>query len=344
MTPTRSHRTRSTAHRGVALAVGSVLALCTLLAGCSSSDSGSSDAPQDAAGAPAAADDQGESAADGDFAASAADDQRQVIQTGDISITVEDPQEAADEIVALTEKAGGRVDNRAEHAATAQDVGSAQLTIRLPADEVSDAVDQLRELGTVDQIDLSAQDVTGAAQDLDARIHGLEISVARMEDLLARASTSAEVIAAEGALAERQTNLEQLKAERARLAEQVALSTLTISLYGPGLAPQSAEQGPDSFLDGLSDGWNALVSVVQFLVILLGVLLPWLVVGGLITVGTVLLVRRHRRLHPPTAPTPDPMLRTLVGAGVGQPNQPNQPGQPPAGPPAAPSVHDPDGR
>lgn len=342
MTSSTSRRSRSTVHRGAALAVASVLALCTLLAGCTASDSGTDESmPQDnsAADEDAGGASQPEAAGD-DFAAGAADTERQVIQTGDISITVEDPQDAADQIVTLTEKAGGRVDNRSEQAATAQDVGTAQLTIRLPADEVSGAVDTLRTLGTIDQINLTATDVTGAAQDLDARIHGLEISVARMEDLLARASTSAEVIAAEGALAERQTNLEQLKAERARLAEQVALSTLTVALYGPGLAPEVVSTGPDSFLDGLTDGWNSLVSVVEFLVILLGVLLPWLVVGGLITLASVALVRRHRRLHPRPEPTPAPRPWELVGAGVGPgAGQPGQPAQPPAAPPA----HDPNG-
>jgi uncharacterized protein DUF4349 len=296
----RSRRTTT------ALAVAALLALGGLLAGCSAG-SGASDSAQeqeqgqdDSAGS---ADGAAEGAVADPALAADADAERQVIQTGDIRMTVDDPEQTADDVVALTERAGGRIDDRSEHAATADDVGTAQLTIRLPADEVSGAVETLRTFGTVDQIDLSSQDVTGAAQDLDARIHGLEISVARMEDLLSRANTSSDVIAAEAALAERQTNLEQLTAERARLAEQVALSTLTIALYGPGVAPVETSSEPDSFLDGLVAGWDALVVVVQGFVVVLGVLLPWLALGGLITVGIVAIVRRQqaRRPAPPAA-------------------------------------------
>ncbi|WP_051274931.1 DUF4349 domain-containing protein [Cellulomonas sp. URHD0024] len=341
MTSTTSHRSRTTSHRGAALAAAAVLTLSALLAGCSASDSGTNDssAPQDAP-AGAAVDDTGAKSGD-EFAASAADDQRQVIQTGDVRMTVDSPQKTAAAIVTLTEKAGGRVDDRTEHAATSQDVGTAELTIRLPASEVSGALDELRTLGTVDEIKLDAQDVTGAAQDLDARIHGLEISVARMEDLLNKATTSADVIAAESALSDRQTNLEQLKSERARLAEQVSLSTLTIALYGPALAPAQKTSGPDSFFDGVAAGWSSLVTVVEALVIVLGVLLPWLVLGGLLAWGIAVLVRRYRRAHPRVQPAPQPQAYQRVPLGVGAPV--GSAGPFPGQPPAAPPVHDPDG-
>ncbi|WP_051639719.1 DUF4349 domain-containing protein [Cellulomonas sp. URHE0023] len=336
MTSTRS---RSSVRRATTLATCTVLALSALLAGCSA-DSGSSDSGmQDAAGGAAADEGAAEApAADAALAATAADDQRQVIQTGDVRMTVESPQKTATAIVTLTETAGGRIDDRTEHAATSQDVGTAELTIRLPASAVSGAMDELRTLGTVDEINLSAQDVTGAAQDLDARIHGLEISVARMEDLLNKATTSADVIAAEGALSERQTNLEQLKSERARLAEQVSLSTLKIALYGPALAPAAQSEGPDSFFDGIATGWHALTTVVAGVVVLLGVLLPWLVVGGLVAWGVLVAQRRYRRSHPrperPAAPMPTfPMAgRVPVGAGS------NRPTEPPAAPPVDPEA------
>ncbi len=211
---------------------------------------------------------------------------------------------------------------------------------------MSAAVVELRTLGTVDEINLSAQDVTGAAQDLDARIAGLEISVTRMSDLLAKATTSADIIAAEGALSERQTNLEQLKSERARLSEQVALSTLNIALYGPELAPPPlGTAGPDSFFDGLVSGWNALVNVVQALVIVLGVLLPWLVIAALITWAVLVLVRRYRRTHPKPPRAPGQQPRVPVGAmrGPGPAGFPFPPAPGPAQPPSAPPLQTPDG-
>ncbi|MEZ0448918.1 DUF4349 domain-containing protein [Cellulomonas sp. ICMP 17802] len=302
MNPTTSRPTPKVRARATRLAVAGVLALSAVLTACSGggADSGTSSADNgSAAGAVGA--DQGGGTADGaavEPAASSPDADRQVIQTGDVRMTVKDPRAAADAVVALTEDAGGRVDDRSEHAATKDDVGTAELTLRLPADQVSAAVDGLRALGTIDQIDLKSEDVTGAAQDLDARIHALQLSVARMEDLLSRATSNEELIAAENALTERQGNLEQLQSERARLAEKVALSTIHVALYGPDLAPVEPvvePTGPQSFLEGLATGWNALVDLAAGLAIVVGVLLPWLAFGGAVAALVVALVRWNRR-------------------------------------------------
>ncbi|WP_421740848.1 DUF4349 domain-containing protein [Cellulomonas sp.] len=303
MTPTTRHSAPQVRARSTRLVVAGIIALTALLGACSAGgDSGTSAADEGSSGAlggearPGTA----EEPADGSVeqAASTSDADRQVIQTGDVRMTVQDPLEAADAVVALAEGAGGRVDDRSEHAATKDDVGTAELTIRLPAEEVSGAVDDLRELGTIDQLNLTSEDVTGTAQDLDARIRALQLSVARMEDLLTRATTNEQLIAAENALTERQSSLEQLQSERARLAEKVRLSTIHVVLYGPELAPVAPvepETGPQSFLDGLAAGWAALVAVASGLAVVVGVLLPWLAFGGAVAALVVAAVRWNRR-------------------------------------------------
>jgi len=201
---------------------------------------------------------------------------------------------AAKTVASHVESVGGRVDDRSEQAAAGGTSAGAALVVRVPAAKVSSTIDLLRGLGTVDTVDLKATDVTGAAQDLDARIHALELSIARMDALLAKATTTRAIIDAESALTERQTNLEQLQSERARLADQVSLSTLTISIHGLDVPPPVTEEGPHSFLDGLAVGWDAFVSAVTSVVVVAGVLLPWLAfAGALLAVG--IAVRRSRR-------------------------------------------------
>ncbi|WP_028044915.1 DUF4349 domain-containing protein [Cellulomonas sp. URHE0023] len=356
MKPSTSHRSRSTAHRGAALAAAAVLTLSALLAGCSAGDAsgsadqsvqegtdlGSADAPADV-GADATGDVAGPSTdpADSgtDAAATSVDDHRQVIQTGEIAMTVDSPQESAEAIVALAEKSGGRIDNRTERAATETSVATAELKIRIPSSAVNATVLALRSLGSVDTIELGTQDVTGAAEDLDARIAGMELSVARMAEVLSKAGTSAEIADAEATLTERQSDLEQLKSEKARLAEQVALSTLTIALQGPAVAappappePAPAEPGPDSFLEGLSAGWSSLVGILSGVATVLGVLLPYLVVGGLVTWGVFAVVRRYRRTHPQTPASPPQPYEQRIPVGVGAAGHSE---------PSAPPVHDP---
>jgi hypothetical protein len=173
--------------------------------------------------------------------------------------------------------------------------------------------------------------VTGTAQDLDARIRATQISVQRLEDLLARATTSADVIAAEQTLSERQSSLEQLESERARLAEQVALSTLTIRISADPAALQVAAEDEDGFLDGLAAGWDALLAALRVALVVIGAVLPWAALGGLV-LAVVLGVRRWLRARRPAAaePEPEPVpVPVLPGGGSDLPRAPEAPGSGP---------------
>lgn len=285
---TRTARSRRLARVLVGVALVAGLAAC--------SGSGSSDASMaggaDAGGAVADEAAQDVAGADsGSYASTAQDDDaRQVVQTGDLTLEVSDPEAAVDSVVALVEGAGGRVDSRQEQAAAGDQTGSALLTVRVPADDVTSTIDALRGLGTVSYVSLNSQDVTAVAQDLAARISAQEISVARMEDVLSRATTTSDVVAAENALTERQANLESMRAQAARIAEEVALSTLTISIVEPGL---TSDTSPASFLEGLQAGWHSLGVAARAVLVMVGVLLPWLALPALVAV--VVLMRRRRR-------------------------------------------------
>ncbi|GEL94450.1 DUF4349 domain-containing protein [Cellulomonas composti] len=297
--------TRPTSPRGL-LALTGLTALVTaaLLAGCSAGASSDSDVP--AAGGMEQVDDAGDAATTGDEAAASATDagDRQVIQTGSVTVTVDAPVQVADHLVDYVESAGGRVDDRSEQVDRGDGSSSVLLVVRVPAAKVTATVERLRELGDVDTIDLHAQDVTGAAADLDARISAAEVSVARLEDLMAQSGSVKDLLAAESTLAERQASLEQLQAERAQLADKVALSTIEIALVMPGVVPAAA-QSPRTFTSGLEVGWQSFTAAARAVVVALGVLLPWLVFLGALTAATVGLVRRNRRRRAPQA-APEP--------------------------------------
>jgi hypothetical protein len=323
-----------------------VVALVLVLAGCSaasddaSSTGGEAAAQQDAGDGFAASGDVQASGDDGaavgtPVSADAAG--RQVITTGEVALVAEDPRAAADAVVQAVEAAGGRVDGRQQSttaAGTAEGdapvgegaVGEgswARLTVRVPADEVTPTVDALDAIGTVSTLDIRSEDVTGTAQDLDARIRATEISVTRLEDLLSRATTSADVIAAEQTLSERQSTLEQLESERARLSEQVALSTLTISITTDPVVVAETEE-KDGFLDGLAAGWTGLLTVLRVALVVVGAVLPWAVLAGLV-LAVVLWVRRWLRGRRPAVPTAEPVA-VVAAPGPDLPRAPQVPG------------------
>lgn len=279
-----------------------------LLAGCSGSDSGTADqAPAPgydsaAGGAKGAAEYDADSAGGGaDGAGSTAE--RQVISTGTVIVSVDDPVTAADEVVAIVEQAQGRVDSRYVLSATEGRHASASLVVRIPSTALTDTLDRLDDVGDTIESQISAEDVTGTVQDLDARIRAKELSVTRLEALLADATTNAELIEAENALTTRQSELEELQSQRNRIGDQVAMATITVDLTVPAEVPVVRSPG---FLGGLASGWASVVAFFSVAAVVLGVLLPWLVILGL-ALGAVILVRRSRagrRPAPATAARP----------------------------------------
>ena len=173
-------------------------------------------------------------------------------------------------------------------------VDGAWITVRVPADGLQSLVDQLSGLGQVTSSSVNRQDVTEVTLDLEARVSAAQASVDRLTELMSQAGSLADLIAAESALAERQATLESYQQQLKYYDEQVAMSTLTVTLTGPA---ETVEANPAGFTDGLAAGWNALVAAVNGIVIAIGFLLPWLLivlVAGLIVWGIVRLVRRRR--------------------------------------------------
>jgi len=216
---------------------------------------------------------------------------REVITTGSVTVTVDSPLEAAAEAVRITESVGGRVDGRTESAPINGDKGSATLTLRIPADSLTATLDSIKELGEVQQVALSAVDVTVETQDLDARITALRASVDRLLGLLVSATDTETLIQLETAISDRQGQLESMEAQRRYYADQVSMSTVTLTLVSEFTAPRAE---PDSFFSGLVAGWNAFVAFFAGLLVAAGVLLPWLVFGAIIA-GVILLLLRLRR-------------------------------------------------
>lgn len=218
------------------------------------------------------------------------DADRQVITTGTIRVTVDRPATVAQQLSTWVESVGGRIDNRAEN--RADEDAAASLTVRVPSQKVTATIDQLKTFGTVDDVSIQNSDVTAQAKDLDARIDALELSIDRLASIMSGAGSSKEVLQAEEALTQRQEQLESLQAQRKAIADQVSLSTLTIEL---SQAPRAGSVEPGGFTGGLRDGWNGLVSAVNAVVGVAGILVPWAAIGAVVLVGVRLTGRRHKR-------------------------------------------------
>jgi Domain of unknown function (DUF4349) len=226
-------------------------------------------------------------------------DRRSIVYTGSITVRVKDVAAAAAQVASLANGAGGFVGSDERHSG---DPGSgtdnASLTLRVPAGRFAGVVQQLAGLGTEQQRSTGTEDVTEQTVDLDARIAVQQARVDSGRRLLAQAKNLGDLVMLEKEVATRESDLASLQAKKRRLADLVALSTITAVLLGPEAAVARHDDGPPGFLAGLEGGWTALVASLGVLLTVLGALLPWLITLGVPAGAVFYLIRRYARRRP----------------------------------------------
>ena len=224
---------------------------------------------------------------------SAASFEPDIIRTGYLSLSVDSPSDTADEITGVVEAAGGRIASRSDYTPVDYGQPSSYLEARIPYDVLDATVESIQELGDVQEVSLNSVDVSLQKIDLDARIDVLEAAIERLNELLAEAASTSDLIAVESALSERQAELDSLQSQRDYLSDQTLFATLSISLITPANATPAE---PDGFLDGIVRGWESILAFFAGTIVWAGILVPWLGLVAVVVVAIV-VVRRLRRRH-----------------------------------------------
>jgi hypothetical protein len=276
----------------VSVALAAALALAGCSAGAGAGSTGTSDSGAAGHGAPLANDAPATTGSGGEKAAST---DRSIVVTGELVVTASDPLRAADRAASIVRSAGGRVDGRSERAGSQGHAGTASLTLRIPAAKLDTTLAALKGLGRTDRVSTASTDVTSRTEDLDARITALRATIQRLIELEKRATDTSDLVEIESTIGDRQGDLESLEAQQRGLADQVAMSTITMTLQPTGTIVEST---PAGFGDGLATGWSAFVAFWGAALVALGVALPWLLLLallGAIALGVVAIVRRRAR-------------------------------------------------
>ncbi|MFF9169877.1 MULTISPECIES: DUF4349 domain-containing protein [unclassified Streptomyces] len=295
---------------------GLLLAAALALTGCgaagdggdakSASDSRAAAGPADAAAGPAeAADDRagsgtgagGAGAGGGNGKAAAASapapTAERIIRTASLTVRVKDVAKALDGARAAAESAGGYV---GDETTTRDEDGGEQtrLVLRVPVARYDAVLTELQGAGRLLERTSKAQDVTDQVVDVESRIRSQRASVARVRELMDRAAKLSDVVELEGELSRRQADLEALLARQASLKDRTALATITLSLHGTPVQ-EAAEDDTPGFVDALTGGWHAFVTMLRWIAVALGATLPFLAVAALLLLTWLRLVRARPR-------------------------------------------------
>lgn len=223
---------------------------------------------------------------------SAASFEPDIIRTGYLSLSVDSPSDTADEITGVVEAAGGRIASRSDYTPVDYGQPSSYLEARIPYDVLDATVESIQELGDVQEVSLNSVDVSLQKIDTDARIDVLEAAIERLNELLAEAASTSDLIAVESALSERQAELDSLQSQRDYLSDQTLFATLSISLITPANATPAE---PDGFLDGIVRGWESILAFFAGTIVWAGILVPWVGLVAVVVVAIVVVRRLRRR-------------------------------------------------
>ncbi|AKU07661.1 MULTISPECIES: DUF4349 domain-containing protein [Haloferax] len=226
---------------------------------------------------------------------------RAVIKNGQIELTVDEFNESRDAVESTAESYGGYVSDSNEYVnrRSGGTYRSGQLVVRVPSEDFSAFMADMKDLGEVERVETNSQDVTDQLVDIEARLSNLRAQRDRLRELYESANTTEDVLAVEERLTDVQTEIERLEAQKQSLEDRVALSTVRVSLSERPPGPAQWYDTP--VLQAFSESVNGAFVALRALVVAVAYAVPYLVVfGGLLAIlgsGVVLAGRAaYRRL------------------------------------------------
>lgn len=164
--------------------------------------------------------------------------ERLVIRNANLSIVVRDPAEALDEIISMAEGMGGFVVTSnlyQRRLANGNLVLEGNVTVRVPALKLKEAMDQIKGLVDNPQTDIlseniSGQDVTAEYTDLKSRLRNLEDAAEQLRKIMETATRTEDVLNVLNELRSVTEQIEVLKGQIKYYEESAAMSAISVNL------------------------------------------------------------------------------------------------------------------
>lgn len=234
---------------------------------------------------------------------------RLVIKNANLSLVVTDPTQSLTAISQMAEGLGGFVVSSNSYQASVDQAGNkimqGYVTIRVPADKLSDALTQLKGMAvTVNSENISGEDVTAQYTDLESQLTNLEAAEAQLQAIMEGASRTEDVLNVYNQLVMIRGQIEAVKGQMKYYRESAAMSLISIDLIPDALSQplQVAGWKPEG---AVKEAFEALVrdlqGIADFLIRLVVHGGPLLLLFGLplFIIGRIILGRLRRRATKP---------------------------------------------
>ncbi len=243
---------------------------------------------------------------------------RLVIKNANLSMAVDDPLKSMDNISHMAEAMGGFVvtaDMVQQTLSNGVKVPQVSMTIRVPAEKLDEALATIKKETNQPIIseNETSQDVTAEYTDLNSRLTNLQAAEKQLQEIMASATKTEDVLAVYSQLVSVREQIELIKGQMKYYEQSAALSSVSIQLI-PNAATQpiiTAGWQPSGVakeaLQSLVHTLQSLGSFgIRFVLLYLPTLLIIFIPIGLVVWGIVALVRRARSPKVTITPAPGP--------------------------------------
>ncbi|MEB3357237.1 MAG: DUF4349 domain-containing protein [Synechococcales bacterium] len=210
----------------------------------------------------------------------------QLVKRAELMIEVSAVEEAIDQAVAIARGAGGDLLGLSNQSPPNESVPQvASLEIRVPQARLETVLDQLSQLGQVEQQFLTAEDVSAQLVDYEARLRNLRKAEETVLGIMDRSGEISEVLQVAQELRNIRQSIEQIDGELASLRNRVNYSTITLSLE----AKAAGTPSQITVITQLGDSWQGAtrsmatftVNLIQIGIWLLVYSPYWLLLAGM---------------------------------------------------------------
>ena len=222
-------------------------------------------------------------------------DLSKIVRDGRIGIVVPDNKfgDTVGDLTFIAEQHGGFI-----LSSSTNNDRSGTFVLRIPAKRFDRALGEIRGLATrVRFQEIRGDDVTAEFIDQQARLRILLARKALLFDLFQQANTTEEILRMSSELDDVQLRIEQIQGQLRFINDQVAESTLRVSIQeqnAPKVATQTDVDNPD-LGSSVDLGVQGFLRIVGAVIVGLGYLIPLTVLGALVWF-VVWLVRRRRAI------------------------------------------------
>jgi Domain of unknown function (DUF4349) len=155
----------------------------------------------------------------------------QLIKKAAMTVIVDSVDKSVDAVSQIIKKQQGDLINLEEKQPQEDNARhSASIQMRVPQNFLDASLDELGKLGTVQNRNITAQDVGSQLVDFQARLINLRATETNLQKIMDRAGSVRDVLSVAKELSNVRESIEQINAQLKSLQNQVAYSTITLNL------------------------------------------------------------------------------------------------------------------